>query len=239
MTIIVATDRNGCIGKDGGIPWHLPEDLKHFRNTTMGGTVIMGRKTWESIPEKYRPLKGRHNIVLSRQSGYNPKGAMRVKAFQEALFEASEIGREIYVIGGGMVYRSMLPYCDRIILSKVDTVVEDGDTFFDFNREGWTLDEIDECDGFRIEDWVRINRIEKLPFIDEYTEPEEKHEPSQGQWETFQDAGRNDIFRRQTPAGFEYMDLNGFSIFPQVMDRAALEFILRDSWGAEIVWPRE
>lgn len=156
LTIIVATDRNGVIGKDGKIPWHVPADLKHFKEVTMGHSVIMGRKTWESIPEKYRPLVGRDNIVLSRDDLYFPEKAMVVDNLQEAIVLA---GSSPFVIGGGQVYAEALPLADRIILSVIDAEVQ-GDTFFEFDRANWRMDSEKQHEGFTVEVWKRINKQE-------------------------------------------------------------------------------
>jgi dihydrofolate reductase len=153
MTLIVATDKNGVIGVNGTIPWHLPADLKHFKEVTMGHSVIMGRKTWESIPAKYRPLTGRDNIVLSRSPDYKAEGARTSRNWREAV-QAED--REAFVIGGGEVYRIMLPLCNRIILSVVDLEVE-GDARFDFDANEWGLVASDQREGFVIETWERNN----------------------------------------------------------------------------------
>jgi dihydrofolate reductase len=153
MTLIVATSKNGVIGVNGTIPWHLPADLKHFKEVTMGHFVIMGRKTWESIPAKYRPLTGRDNIVLSRSPDYKAEGARTSRNWCEAVHLSD---REAFVIGGGEVYRIMLPLCNRIILSVVDLEVE-GDARFDFDANEWGLVASDQREGFVIETWERNN----------------------------------------------------------------------------------
>ena len=126
IALVVAVARNGVIGRDGGLPWHLSSDLKRFKDITMGKPVIMGRKTWESLPKK--PLPGRHNIVITRQKGFVAEGATVVAAPEDAL--AAAVGaEEIAVIGGGEIYDKFLILADRIYLTEVALDVE-GDTRF-------------------------------------------------------------------------------------------------------------
>lgn len=128
VTIVAAVARNGCIGKDGGLPWHIPEDMKRYRAVTMGKVVVMGRKTWESIPEKFRPLVGRINVVVTRQADYPlPAGVERVVSLQAAL--AAHAADEVVINGGGAIYAEAMPRADVLDLTLVDRDV-DGDTFF-------------------------------------------------------------------------------------------------------------
>jgi dihydrofolate reductase len=113
------------IGRDGGLPWHLPSDMKHFRELTTGGTVVMGRRTWESIPEKFRPLPGRRNIVLSSRAP-SLDGAEVYDSLESALAAA---GTDAYVIGGGATYEETLPLADRVYATEIAGAVA-GDTFF-------------------------------------------------------------------------------------------------------------
>lgn len=127
-TIIVAYDTNRAIGRDGDIPWmgQLPIDMRHFRDTTRGHTVIMGRKTFESLPEASRPLPGRHNIVLTLS-----RRAIAGVSLAHSINEALDIaGKDGFVIGGGTVYEQALPYVDRVIATEIDTEIPDTDTFF-------------------------------------------------------------------------------------------------------------
>jgi dihydrofolate reductase len=142
ITLVVAAAENGVIGKDGGMPWHLPADLAHFRRVTMGKPVVMGRRTHESIG---RALPGRLNLVLSRDSGYCPHGCQRVGSLEDAMDIASAEGAaEIMVIGGGGVYRDALVDADRIFLTRVHALPE-GDTFFpDPAPEDWREVDRDE-----------------------------------------------------------------------------------------------
>jgi dihydrofolate reductase len=125
VSFIVAADRGGVIGRAGTLPWRLPADLRHFKETTMGKPMIMGRRTWESIG---RALPGRRSIVLTRRAGFEAPGAAVVSTPDEALALA-EPADEVMVIGGEAVYRALLGRCDRIYLTRVEGEVE-GDTHF-------------------------------------------------------------------------------------------------------------
>jgi dihydrofolate reductase len=131
VSLVVAYARNGVIGRDGDLPWHLPSDLRHFRELTAGGTVLMGRKTYESIPDRFRPLPGRRNLVLSRTPGYAPPGAEVFGDLDDALRAAAGEGdvAECFVIGGGTTYAEVLPRAGRVYATEVDAEVE-GDTVF-------------------------------------------------------------------------------------------------------------
>lgn len=118
------------IGKDRGIPWNIPEDKKRFREITSGHVVIMGRATWESLPEFVRPLPNRFNIVLSRQADFDPEGALVAHSSKKALDIAEqEESEEIFIIGGEVVYRTFLPHTDRLYLTLINSNVK-GDTHF-------------------------------------------------------------------------------------------------------------
>ncbi len=124
IIIIVAISENNVIGKDGKIPWHIPEDLKRFRTLTMGNTVLMGRKTFESLG---KPLDGRENIVITRNTDFKPEGVKVFHSFEEAVEYCKD--KTTFVIGGQSVYEKALPIADRIEMTKVHKEV-DGDTFF-------------------------------------------------------------------------------------------------------------
>lgn len=154
--IVAAVAENGVIGKDGDIPWHLPEDLKHFKQLTTGHPVIMGRKTFESLPESHRPLPDRTNVVLSR-SGFDHSDESVKSA--NSLVEAYEISGELdevaYVIGGASVYEQALEDADRMVLTEVHEEY-DGDTYFpEWSEESWEEIERDCRDGF---DFVEYRR---------------------------------------------------------------------------------
>lgn len=133
VSIVVATDAQGGIGLRGSLPWRLPEDLRRFKALTMGGPVVMGRRTWESIG---RPLPGRHNIVVSRQSGLAIEGCTVVDSFDAAL-AAAGAAPEVFVIGGAEIYRLALPVAATIHLTRVHATVG-ADTFFPgFDSAEW------------------------------------------------------------------------------------------------------
>jgi len=136
ISLIVARDRKGAIGKDNDIPWHAPEDLRAFQRETLGGAIIMGRHTWESLPVK--PLKNRMNIVVTRQAGLAEHQAGSV---EEAIALAHEAGyRRVYGIGGAGIYAAMLPLAQRLLVTEVDIEVAGADTFFPaFSDRDWRL----------------------------------------------------------------------------------------------------
>lgn len=147
--IIAALAENNAIGKDGKIPWDLPEDMKHFKETTMGNPVIMGRKTFQSFPESVRPLPGRTNIVLTR-SGFQPEdeSVKTANSLQEAYEIAEDISEKAYIIGGASVYEKTLNDADKMVLTEVHHEV-DGDTFFpEWSEKDWEETKRDERDGF-------------------------------------------------------------------------------------------
>ena len=121
--LVAAVARNGVIGAHGKLPWHLPEDLKHFKQLTLGHPVIMGRRTWESLPERFRPLPGRTNVVLTSHRNWSARGASRAGSVAGVLEEHDSL----WVIGGGTVYAAFLPFADRLVVTDVDVAVE-GDT---------------------------------------------------------------------------------------------------------------
>ena len=124
MNLIVAVDKNFAIGKNGDIPWHISEDMKYFRNVTSGKSIIMGRKTLESFPNK-KPLPKRKNIVLSRDKSFTAEGAVVVNSIEEAVKEAGDEG---FVIGGGEIYKMFLPYVKYAYVTKINAEF-DADTY--------------------------------------------------------------------------------------------------------------
>lgn len=140
IVIIAAVSKNDVIGFRGKMPWDIPEDRKRFREMTMGNAVVMGRLTYESIDEKYRPLKGRLNIVLSRNSEYRPEGVVVCRSLDDAL-RVAERNRvdKVYIAGGKEVYQKAMEIANRIELTKVHKGME-GDVFFPrFNISDWSL----------------------------------------------------------------------------------------------------
>jgi dihydrofolate reductase len=118
VVLIAAVARNGVIGRDNALLWHLPEDMRHFRRITTGHAVLMGRKTWDSLPERFRPLPGRRNLVLSRQPGWQAPGAEAVGSLPAALQALSGTDR-VFVIGGAEIYAAALPLADELILTEL------------------------------------------------------------------------------------------------------------------------
>ena len=127
LHMIYARARNGVIGNQGQLPWHLPEDLAHFKRTTLGQPVVMGRVTWESLPEKFRPLPGRSNVVVSRQTSFSAAGAQLASSLEAAmaLFPPTEI---IWLIGGAQLYAQGLSIASQIVVTEIDADYE-GDAF--------------------------------------------------------------------------------------------------------------
>lgn len=127
VRLVYARAANGVIGKDNAIPWHLPEDMAHFRRLTAGAPVIMGRRTWDSLPPRFRPLPGRANAVLTRDEHWNEKGAERFGSLRNALL-FYEHEPHVWVIGGAQVYREALPLAQRVEATEIDGAF-DGDAF--------------------------------------------------------------------------------------------------------------
>ncbi len=138
ISIIVAVAENNVIGKDNSLIWHLPADMKYFKEKTNGHCVITGRKNYESIPEKFRPLPNRTNIVITRQANYSAQGAIVVSSIEEAIEKAKQTGdQEIFIIGGSEIYKQFLRYMDKIYLTKIYHNFE-GDSFFpNLNPDEW------------------------------------------------------------------------------------------------------
>lgn len=135
LNIILARARNGTIGVNNTLPWHLPEDLAHFKKTTLGCPVVMGRKTWESIPQKFRPLPGRVNIVLSRSPEWRAAGASVLKSLEEVIARFSP-NEEIWVIGGAAVYQQCLKIASRAVVTEIDADFE-GDAYAPVFDSSW------------------------------------------------------------------------------------------------------
>ena len=136
ISLIAADARNRALGKDGQLLWHLPEDMRYFRETTRGKPVIMGRKTWESLPDAFRPLPGRRNIVISRNSAYEAPGATLAGSLDEAV-RLTQDDAEVFVIGGAEIYRQALPLAQRLYLTEVAQDFA-ADVFFpEFGAREW------------------------------------------------------------------------------------------------------
>jgi dihydrofolate reductase len=143
--LIWAEAEGGVIGAAGGMPWHVPEDLAHFRAVTGDFPVVMGRRTWESLPDRFRPLPGRRNIVVTRSATWRAEGAERAGSLEEAL-ELSGDSPWTWVVGGGQLYREAIGRADRLEVTELDVSV-DGDTFAP-DRGTWITTEIDPGDGW-------------------------------------------------------------------------------------------
>lgn len=169
LGVIWAQTNTGVIGKDGGMPWHLPEDMLHFVRLTTGHPVIMGRKTWESFPEKYRPLPGRTNIVITRQEDWagtaGAEGAIAVKSLDAALLESQFApGHDmVWIIGGGDIFAQSMDLADVAVVTTIDATTE-GDTFAPDLGYDWTVGASLPSDGwltaangtrYRITQWRR------------------------------------------------------------------------------------
>ncbi len=128
IALVAAIARGGVIGRDNTIPWRLPEDLAHFKVLTTGHPVVMGRRTWCSLPDRFRPLPDRRNVVVTRNPAWHGEGAERAASLDEAL---QLLGGEtrLFVIGGAELYAAALPVADELLLTEIDADVE-GDTFF-------------------------------------------------------------------------------------------------------------
>ncbi|MGN6428339.1 MAG: dihydrofolate reductase [Leifsonia sp.] len=149
IALIWAQANERVIGTGGTMPWHLPEDLRHFRELTDGDPVIMGRRTWESLPERFRPLPGRENVVVTRQAGFDAPGATVVHTLEDAL--AGRGDGTVWIMGGAELYRQTLAIADRVEVTEIDLDV-DGDTIAPELGDGWTAnagDWQDAANGMR------------------------------------------------------------------------------------------
>jgi dihydrofolate reductase len=168
VSLIWAEAADRVIGSDGTLPWHLPEDMKRFRELTMGATVVMGRRTWESLPERFRPLPGRRNVVVTGQQDYDAPGAETVSSLEEALTAVDE---DVWVIGGGAVYEQALPYAERVVRTRVHLTIE-GDTRAPVIGPEWTMVDRDPASGrhtsatgveYCVATFVRVSEVASQP----------------------------------------------------------------------------
>jgi dihydrofolate reductase len=151
INIIVAMDKNRVIGKDNKLPWHISDDLKNFKKLTTGNTVIMGRRTFESIG---KPLPNRYNIVIS--TSLSPTNGVDIcKSFDEAIMKAKSYGKDIFIIGGATVYEQGIQYADKMYISYVKKEYE-GDAFFpEFDEKEWHAESKQEFPEFELVTYVR------------------------------------------------------------------------------------
>ena len=138
VALVAAVARGGVIGRDGTIPWRIPDDVAFFKELTTGYAVVMGRRTWESIPDRFRPLPGRRNVVVTRNQEWSAEGAERAGSVEEAL-RLVDGAERVYVVGGAEIYAAALPHADELLLTEIDLDVE-GDTLF----PAWERDEFEE-----------------------------------------------------------------------------------------------
>jgi dihydrofolate reductase len=162
--MIWAQASNGVIGRGNAMPWHLREDFEHFRALTTGHPVIMGRRTWESLPDKSRPLPERTNIVITSNSAWAEDGALRATSLMDALGLAhrQDGAEQIWIIGGGRVYSEAVHIADTAVITMVDAAVE-GDTFAPVLDATWSLADPSQAEGwntaangmrYRFETWT-------------------------------------------------------------------------------------
>ena len=148
--MIWAQARGGVIGAGGTMPWHLPEDLKHFKRTTSGSPVVMGRRTWESFPPRFRPLPGRTNIVITRDDTLDLPSAVRARSLPEALeLAATEAGPAgtTWVIGGGSIYADAIEVAEQLVVTEIDLQV-DGDTLAPRIPGDFAVTSVDPVEGW-------------------------------------------------------------------------------------------
>lgn len=164
ISLIAALAKNRVIGKDNDLPWRLPDDMKYFMSTTSGHAVIMGRKNFDSLPPKYRPLSNRLNIVITRQQAWQGNGAVTVHSWDEAItVAATHPDKEVFVIGGEQIFELALPHAHKLYLTEISADIE-GDTFFPIvNNRHWRETSrkhhpLDEKHGYAF-DFVIYERI--------------------------------------------------------------------------------
>jgi dihydrofolate reductase len=155
ITIIAAIANNGCIGKNGELPWHLPEDLARFKTLTSGNVVLMGRKTWDSLPDRFRPLPNRKNVIMTSQVDFMaPSGTTAFHSLNAALNAHKD--DHVFVIGGASIYAQTLEHADRLELTHIDRTIN-GNVFFPFiDHKTWKANADDPRDGFRFVTYTRV-----------------------------------------------------------------------------------
>jgi len=155
ITLIAALSENFCIGKNGELPWNIPEDLKHFKTLTQGSVVIMGRKTWESIPKQFRPLPKRKNVVITRQKNYEVPGTVDIfDDISEALRQHKN--EPIYIIGGEQIYAATLDIADQLEITHIFQTIENGDAFFPtIDPKIWKKTKQEDHEGFSFVTYTR------------------------------------------------------------------------------------
>jgi len=158
LVLVAAVARNGVIGRDGGLAWRNAEDMKHFRALTWGHPVLMGRKTWDSLPSKFKPLPGRRNLVLTRDASWHADGAECVASIDDALRLAGD-APTLFVIGGAEVFHQALPHADELVLTEVDDDLE-GDVHFPvWARDDFELVAAQSMQGFHFARYRRKSGV--------------------------------------------------------------------------------
>ena len=152
VNLIVAKSENNVIGNKGRIPWYIPNDLKRFKEITTNNVVIMGRKTFESLPEEYRPLPNRINIILSKDKSFKTNCCMVFNDLKKAIRKAGS-DKEIFIIGGGEIYKESLKYADKVYMTEVNGEFE-GDTYFPKLNRYWKEVNREEKEGYRFIDYM-------------------------------------------------------------------------------------
>jgi dihydrofolate reductase len=157
ISLIAAVSKNNVIGVDGDLPWSLPADMKFFSKTTRGHHVLMGRKNFDSIPDRFRPLPSRPNIVVTRNGSFTAEGVIVCNSIEAGIAHAEQAGEEeLFIIGGGDIYKQCLSIADRLYITHVNTVIE-GDAFFpafdpsDWEQEVLIEHPIDDVHNFSFE----------------------------------------------------------------------------------------
>lgn len=155
ISLIAGVAENGCIGKAGKLPWHIPEDLQHFKTLTTGKTVLMGERTWHSLPEKARPLPNRKNVVVTQDLNFTaPPGVLVYHSLDQALDELSAT-EDVIVMGGAMVYAQTIKHADRLQITHVHRIV-DGDAFFPaIDPAVWKETSREKHEGFDFAEYAR------------------------------------------------------------------------------------
>lgn len=175
INLIYASSRNGVIGRDNTLPWHLPEDMEHFKACTSNFPVVMGRKTWESLPPKFRPLPNRVNIVITHSEQWQASGTLRADSIEEAI-ELVPDASKIWVIGGAQIYEMAMPYADQVYVTLIEETYE-GDTYApELAKDQWQISESSELmtssTGLKYK-FVVYNRIAQ-PHEKTFSETSEK-----------------------------------------------------------------
>lgn len=154
ISLIAAIAENNVIGHGNTIPWRVPEDMKRFKEATMGKTVLMGRKTWESLPEKFRPLPGRKNVVVTRQENFSfPEGVFHFARLEDALRACAD--EEVMVIGGAEIYRQTLQLASCLLITRIHQTVA-GDAFFpEIDPAVWQETQREEYDGYAFVTYIK------------------------------------------------------------------------------------